>query len=189
VVAARREEDRAAMATVRAAPVWLEFSDHQYLAAPDRPTPGDVAPALRAALEAADPTAVFLPMGLANPDHVLTHDAGLLVRGQLLEGGGGPHWFCYEEGGYKHLPGLLAWRVSKLFHSGLWPTPAVVPVVPDMAAKRRMIECYRSQLGPLERDHLLAERLDANVPEQYWRLDSPPSGWERLMTQEDLDAS
>ena len=63
-----------------------------------------------------DPTAVFLPMGLANPDHVLTHDAGLMVREALAEDdGGGPAWFRYEDAGYKHLPGLLAWRVSKLF--------------------------------------------------------------------------
>ena len=47
VVAARREEDRAAMASLGADPVWLEFADHQYLstrAAADagrrRPGPG-----------------------------------------------------------------------------------------------------------------------------------------------------
>ena len=45
-----------------------------------------------------------------------------------------------------------------------------------MAAKRAAIACYASQLAPLQRDHLLAERLDANVPEQYWRLDPPPEG-------------
>ncbi len=67
----------------------------------------------------------------------------------------GPLWFCYEDAGYKHLPGLLAWRVAKLFRSGLWPTPAVVPVRPDMAAKRAAIEQYKSQLAPLEQDHLL----------------------------------
>jgi hypothetical protein len=27
---------------------------------------------------------------------------------------------------------------------------------------------------------VLDERLDANVPEQYWRLEPPPKGWERL---------
>ena len=38
-------------------------------------------------------TAVFLPMGLANPDHVLTHDAGLLAREAMAaetEGRAGP---------------------------------------------------------------------------------------------------
>jgi LmbE family N-acetylglucosaminyl deacetylase len=180
VVALRRDEDRAAMDYVDATPVWLEFPDHQYLAKEQRPRPTDVAPALQAAIADLDPTAVFLPMGLANPDHVLTHDAGLMVRSALEESGSGPAWFCYEDHGYKHIPGILAWRVAKLFKSGLWPTPAVVAIEPDMDRKRAAIALYISQVAPLERDHVLSERLDANVPEQYWRLSPPPAGWERL---------
>ena len=68
----------------------------------------------------------------------------------MADDGRRPAWFAYEDAGYKHLPGLLAWRISKLFRSGLWPTPAVVPVQPDMAAKRAAIACYASQVGPLE---------------------------------------
>ncbi|HTZ09075.1 MAG TPA: PIG-L family deacetylase [Acidimicrobiales bacterium] len=181
VVALRRQEDFAALAVLGATPVWLEFSDHQYLAPEERPRPEEVAPALTAALAAVGPSAVFLPMGLANPDHGLTHEAGLLARTALLEDGAATAWFCYEDHGYKHIPGILAWRVSKLFRSGLWPTPAVVPITPDMARKRAAIACYTSQLPPLQRDHALDERLDANVPEQFWRLAPPPRGWERLM--------
>jgi LmbE family N-acetylglucosaminyl deacetylase len=177
VVAARREEDRAAMAVLGADPVWLEFPDHQYLAPADRPTPDDVAPALEDAITARSPTAVFAPMGLANPDHVLTHDAALIVRQRRPEWA----WFAYEDHGYKHLPGLLAWRVSKLFRSGLWPTPALVPVTADTDRKRKAIWCYASQIPPLERDHALSERLDANAPEQFWRLAPPPRGWEGLV--------
>jgi LmbE family N-acetylglucosaminyl deacetylase len=188
VVAARREEDRAAMASMRATPVWLEFPDHQYLPSDQRPTPTDVAPALQQAIAAAGPTAVFLPLGLANPDHVLTHDAGLLAREALLADGADLNWFCYEDAGYKHLPGMMAWRISKLFRSGLWPTPSVVPIRPDMAAKRTAIGLYASQVAPLEQDHLLSERLDANVPEPYWRLSPPPPGWERLTSADELDA-
>jgi LmbE family N-acetylglucosaminyl deacetylase len=180
VVARRREEDAAAMEYVEATPVWLEFADHQYLAKEDRPRATDVAPVLESAISATDPTAVFLPMGLANPDHVLTHDAGLLVRSALDASGDGPAWFGYEDHGYKHIPGILAWRVAKLFKSGLWPTPAVVAVEPDMERKRAAISFYKSQIAPLERDHVLSERLAANVPEQYWRLAPPPAGWERL---------
>jgi LmbE family N-acetylglucosaminyl deacetylase len=187
VVAARREEDRAAVASMGATPVWLEFPDHQYLAPDQRPTPSQVAPALRRAIAELEPSAVFLPMGIANPDHVLTHDAGLQARAALIDQGVDLHWFAYEDAGYKHLPGLLAWRISKLFRSGLWPTPAVVPVQPDMGAKRRAIGLYASQVAPLERDHLLSERLDANVPEPYWRLDPPPAGWERLTSADDLE--
>jgi LmbE family N-acetylglucosaminyl deacetylase len=146
-----------------------------------------VAVDLGEAIVGAAPTAVFLPLGLANPDHVLTHDAGLLARASLEGSGAGPAWFCYEDAGYKHLPGLMAWRISRLFRSGLWPTPAVVPVDPDMAVKRAAIAAYKSQVAPLERDHLLSERLAANVPEQFWRLDPPPPGWERLTSADDLD--
>jgi hypothetical protein len=42
-----------------------------------------------------------------------------------------------------------------------------------MDQKRALIAIYQSHFAPLEQDHMLKERLDANVPEQYWRL-SPP---------------
>jgi hypothetical protein len=57
-----------------------------------------------------------------------------------------------------------------------------------MEAKRAAIGQYKSQLAPLEQDHLLSERLAANVPEQYWRLEPPPAGWERLTSADDLDS-
>jgi LmbE family N-acetylglucosaminyl deacetylase len=175
VVALRREEDRAAMAVLGdAEPVWLEFVDWQYET--PRATAEEVADALAPALSAARPTAVFVPMGIANPDHELTHDGARLVIDRMAD----VAWFAYEDHGYKHIPGMLAWRVSKLFRSGLWPTPAVVPAPPDPERKRRAMNCYKSQLGPLERDHALSTRLEAPVPEQHWRLAPPPEGWERL---------
>jgi LmbE family N-acetylglucosaminyl deacetylase len=181
VVAVRREEDRAAMAVLGAHPVWLEFADHQYLAKGDRPHPDAVAPALEEAILAARATAVFVPMGIANPDHVMTHEAAMLVRDRHTD----LAWFCYEDHGYKHINGLLAWRIAKLFRSGRWPTPAIVPIDIDVETKRKAIWCYTSQIPPLEQDHALTERLAANVPEQFWRIDPPPDGWDRLM--KDLD--
>jgi LmbE family N-acetylglucosaminyl deacetylase len=176
VVETRRREDQAALAILDAQPVWLDFPDHQYLKKEARPGRDQVAAALAHAVLAAGPTAVFLPMGLGNPDHVLTHDAGRLVRDERPD----LAWFCYEDHGYKHVPGLLAWRIATLFRAGVWPTPAIVPIQPDMALKRRAIDCYRSQLAPLDAEHELSARLDANVPEQYWRLAAPPRGWEGL---------
>jgi hypothetical protein len=78
--------------------------------------------------------------------------------------------------------------VSKLFRNGIWPTPAVIPLKVDMAAKRKAIACYTSQSEQLEQDQLLGEHLDANVPEQYWRLAPPPPGWEALSSVDDLFA-
>jgi LmbE family N-acetylglucosaminyl deacetylase len=184
VVAARRDEDRAAMAILGAEPLWLDFADHQYLQTDERPSASEVASAILSAIDPIEPTAVFAPMGLANPDHVLAHDACLLVRQERPDCA----WFAYEDHGYKHLPGLLAWRVSALFHSGLWPTPAIVPLGLDLSRKRRAIGCYVSQIPPLERDHALTERLDANVPEQFWRLAPPPQGWEFLSRSSPGDA-
>jgi LmbE family N-acetylglucosaminyl deacetylase len=177
VVAVRREEDRAAMEVLGAEPVWLDFPDHQYLDPDDRPTPAEVAPAIEDAITARHPTAVFTPFGLANPDHMMTHAASLIVRQSHPEWA----WFAYEDHGYKHIPGMLAWRVSKLFRSGVWPTPALVPVSADTDRRRESIYCYASQIAPLEQDHALRERLDANVAEQFWRLAPPPQGWEGLI--------
>jgi LmbE family N-acetylglucosaminyl deacetylase len=177
VVAVRREEDRAAMAILGAEPVWLdEFTDHTYLAPDDRPGAADVAPALVALVDRLSPTAVFAPMGLANPDHVVVHEASLLARAERP----GPVWFCYEDSGYKHIPGMLAWRVARLLKSQPWPTPAIVPHTDDEERKRRAIYCYATQITPLKQEHGLAARLEGRAPEQFWRLDAPPKGWEAL---------
>lgn len=177
VAALRREEDAAALEVLGAEPVWLDFVDHQYLEPEERATPEAVAEVLEARVMERDPTVVFFPMGLANPDHGVTHDAALIVRQAHAD----IEWYCYEDQGYKHLPGLLAWRVSKLLRSMVWPTPAAVPVSADAERKRRAIWCYASQIPPLERDHGLTERMEAGVPEQFWRLAPPPPGWEPLV--------
>ena len=176
VVTVRREEDIAALRVLGAEHRWLDFVDHQYLEPGARATAEAMVPALTGAIDAVGPSAVILPMGLANPDHVATHDAGMMIAATRDD----ITWFGYEDAGYKHIPGMLAWRVSKLFRSEFWPTPMIVPTVQDHARKRAAIECYRSQLGPLNRDHALAARIDGNVPEQFWMLAPPPPGWERM---------
>src|SRR5207237_4902611 len=120
-----RRASSAALARLGAMPPWLEFSDHQYLDKSDRYSPEDIAPVLAAALRHLEPTAVFVPFGLANPDHDLTHRAARIVMNELNDVG----WYCYEDAGYCHLPGLLAWRVRGLFRSGLWHAPASVTVL------------------------------------------------------------
>ncbi len=172
VVAVRRQEDAAAMAVLESGYEWLEFADHQYLAPPDRPTPSDVAPVLAVTIAEFDPTAVFFPMGLGNPDHVMVHDACLLVRQEQPE----REWFCYEDHGYKHIPGLLAWRVAKLLRSQPWPTPAIVPHEPDEERKRRAIWCYTSQIAPLEQDHALSARDGRARPRAVLAVGSPAVG-------------
>jgi LmbE family N-acetylglucosaminyl deacetylase len=179
IIAIRRDEDRAGLAVLGAEPVWLEFVDWQYLDKAERSTAEQVADGLEDALRDLAPTAVFVPMGIANPDHELAHDAARLVISQMPE----IAWFAYEDNAYKHIPGMLAWRISKLFHSGLWPTPAILNAPPDPERKRRAIHCYASQIPPMERDHRLSSYLDAQVPEQYWQLAPPPKGWEGLTSR------
>jgi hypothetical protein len=55
--------------------------------------------------------------------------------------------------------------------------PAIDPAEPRKAAA---IACYASQLPALEEDWQIGAKLDAPAPEQFWRIDPPPAGWERL---------
>jgi LmbE family N-acetylglucosaminyl deacetylase len=174
---ARRAEDETALRVLDAEPVWLDFVEHSYLERERWVRPPAIVDGLAGAVERLDPTAVFAPFGLANPDHDCTHDAAMLVRDRL---DAGISWFCYEDTGYKHIPGLLAWRISKLFRAGLWPTPAAVPVTVDHERKMRAVRSYPSQLLALEADWQISVKLAAPAPEQYWRLAPPPEGWGML---------
>jgi LmbE family N-acetylglucosaminyl deacetylase len=183
---ARRAEDTAALAVLDATPVWLDYVEHSYLERPDWVRPEAIVDELEAAVRAAAPTAVFAPFGLGNPDHDCTHDAAMLVRDRFdpdapdVEGQGAVPWFLYEDTGYKHIPGLLAWRVARLFRRGIWPTPAAVPVSTDRSRKDAAVACYPSQLLALEAEWDLSTKLAAPSPEQFWRLAPPPPGWEGL---------
>ena len=171
---ARRREDAEALDELGAKPVWLDFVEHQYLPRAEWVGPDDTVDRLEEVLRGLAPTAVLLPFGLANPDHAAAHEAGLRVRDRYAA----PAWLCYEDTGYKHIPGMLAWRVSQLFRRGVWPTPVAVPVDADDRRKRAALDCYRSQLLALEADWQVGPKLVA--PEQVWRLAPPPSGWEGL---------
>jgi LmbE family N-acetylglucosaminyl deacetylase len=177
---ARRAEDAAALAVLDATPVWLDFVEHSYLERPSWVRPEAVVETLDAAVRGADPTAVFVPFGLGNPDHDCTHDAAMLVRDRFVERGDDVAWFCYEDTGYKHIPGLLAWRLARLFRRGVWPTPAAVPVDPGRERKAAAVACYPSQLRALEAEWAIGGKLAAPAPEQFWRLAPPPPGWEGL---------
>ena len=177
VLGARKREDAAALAAVGATAVWLDHWEHQYLERPDWVGADAVVDSLEAAVRASRPMMVLMPFGLANPDHDVTHQAAIEVRGRIPE----VPWFCYEDTGYKHIPGMLAWRVAQLFRRGLWPTPAAIPTEGGRDAKASAVACYGSQLLALEADWQLGPKL-AGSPEQFWRLAPPPSGWEGLST-------
>jgi LmbE family N-acetylglucosaminyl deacetylase len=173
----RRAEDEGALRELGARGVHLDFVEHQYFEGARDPADFDViADALHDAIVAAAATAVCLPFGLGNPDHAFTHDIGLAVRDRLPD----LAWFCYEDTGYKQIPGMLAWRVAKLFVTGLWPTPTNIPVTRDGDRKVRALAHYESQLKSLGADWDLDAKLAS--PEQYWRLAPPPPGWDGLIS-------
>jgi len=180
VMETRRREDEAALAVLDALPVHLEFVEHTYNPG-DRPVAPDVlVDALAPALAALGPTLVLAPFGLANPDHDVTHRACMLARERL---DGDVAFWCYEDSGYKHIPGMLAWRVSTLFRRGIWPTPVCPATAVDEARKRAAVACYPTQLLALEDDWAIGAKLAAPAPEQFWRLAPPPQGWERLSSE------
>ena len=180
VVAARRKEDERALGRLGAIPRHLDGFPERDLQ-PDEPvaTAEQVADALAGVVDELAPTLVLLPMGLANPEHVCVHDAALLVRERLADDG--PSWVAYQDIAYHQIPGQLAWRVTKLFKSAVWPTPVAMPVAADAGPKRAAMAEYVSQVRALEADWVLWRRLDAPTPEQYWRLAPPPPGWEALI--------
>src|SRR5690242_7567872 len=74
VIAARRAEDRAALALLGAVPIWMEFRDAQY---GPSPSPDDLVRALGALLATLRPRTLVLPLGLFHSDHDLAHRATL----------------------------------------------------------------------------------------------------------------
>jgi LmbE family N-acetylglucosaminyl deacetylase len=181
ITAARRAEDADALGSLGATPVWLDFLESQFTPNGDIPDAPTLAAALDATLRALDPSLILLPLGLANPEHVVTHDAMIRVREHWPAHDDGPAWLAYEDIAYKHIPGQLAWRVTKLFRSLVWPTPVAVPVDPTTDRKLAALARYPSQIRGLEADWQLQDRLDAPTPEQFWRLDPPPPGWEAMV--------
>jgi LmbE family N-acetylglucosaminyl deacetylase len=177
VMAARRLEDARALAVLDASSQHLDFIEYTYNPGDKPVRPATIAPKLADTIRALGATAVFIPFGLANPDHDVTHRACMVARGELADE---YPWFCHEDSGYKHIPGMLAWRVAQLFRAGIWPTPVCPRVDTSTERKLRAVDCYPSQLLALEDDWQISSKLAAPAPEQYWRLAPPPAGWEGL---------
>lgn len=165
VMAVRRAEDRAALATLGATPCWLPFRDAQYAPPPDARL---VARDLAALLEAADPQDVALPLGLFHSDHALVHAAMLTVL-RADPARRMRTWIAYADALYRRLPGLVAARLAALAEAGVHATPWPAAASGASLAKRRAIACYASQLRALASPGRPGFD-DALLPERYWRL-------------------
>ena len=164
VVAARREEDRAALAILGARPVWLEFCDSQYGLSP---TAQEVAAPLEAAIVASGATSIAIPLGLFHSDHALTHAACLIVMRRRP----GPTWLAYEEALYRTLPKLVDMRLRELSDAGIEARAAFSLRTEEQ--KRSAVEEYRSQLRALSTPGRLGHQ-DAFQEERFWRLKHVP---------------
>ncbi len=172
IVGARRREDAHASSLLGSTFHHLDHWDHQYRT----PTYGYAGPSLRAELigavaqdlevviDASAPTVWAIPLGLSHPDHEVTSEACLEVVGKFAD----IDWLVYEELPYAvYLPDKVDEATAGLRSRGFELRPAEgIEVCIDIPAKRRSVECYRSQLGPL------GEAVDTAVdsPELIHRL-------------------
>jgi LmbE family N-acetylglucosaminyl deacetylase len=161
VMAARRAEDAAALAVLRARPLWMDFWDAQYGRSPQVE---DIRSALVRVIQAERPGVVVVPLGLFHSDHELVHEAcmGLLGTAPAVE------WLAYGEAMYRTIPGVLDDRLATLDAAGIDAVPVTPSTVRDIDLKRRAVARYGSQLRALS--DAAAGYADAFELERYWRL-------------------
>jgi LmbE family N-acetylglucosaminyl deacetylase len=157
----RRNEDRAALATVGATPVWLPFADGLYVKEHDRVALKD---AIAAALSEIQPASVVAPLGIRHGDHIAVADACLDLMSSVAA-----DWYAYEELAYSvEWPEIAAERRAEVTQrvgnaAPLRPVPARAP------AKAAVVDHYASQV-PLLRRYVKTFEQSFDVPELYWRL-------------------
>jgi LmbE family N-acetylglucosaminyl deacetylase len=160
VIGARRSEDLAALRSLGARAVWLDFLDVQY---GESPAVDAVAASLEHALRSAEPRTVCIPLGLFHSDHALVHTAAIT----LLPHHRGWRWVAYAEPMYRLVPHVLADRLASLRMAGV--TAVALDGVPTSDRKRLAIACYTSQLRALATPGSPGYD-DAFAPERYWAL-------------------
>ena len=162
VMAARKQEDRSALALLGAEPVWLDLVEGQY---EPRPGPAQVRDRLWQHLTTLVPAPVTIavPLGLDHPDHVTVSDALLALRAEGLLPDA--TWLLYEDLPYatRSPAGPTARREALRAH-GLVLEPVPTPAV-DLGLKRAAVARYRTQIRPLW--HELPLRADQ---EALWRV-------------------
>ncbi len=162
VIAARRAEDRAALAVLHGRPVWLDFLDDQY---GNSPSVARLARGLERAIIATGMTTIYIPLGFFHTDHKLTHAAMLRVRDHHPTFA----WFGYEEPNYRLVPHLQSERLQALLAAGIVATPAGASSDAERDAKCQAVAEYRSQLRALTAPGLPG-MADVFAAERYWRL-------------------
>ena len=164
VMGVRRKEDERALTLLSAHPLWLDFCDSQYRPSP---SPETVMEALHQVVSATHVSTIVVPLGLFHSDHVLTHDATLLLRRRHPQ----LSWFLYADALYRRLPGLAEARLKECALAGLTVQPAAFPVNPLTNRKQAAVECYQSQLRALSTPGRPGY-ADTASEETFWRIAS-----------------
>ncbi|KVA06843.1 GlcNAc-PI de-N-acetylase [Burkholderia latens] len=166
----RRDEDRRALETLDARPLWLDFLDDQY-GAPA--ASADIAARLADAIGAHPGFGVLAPAGLFHRDHLQVQQAVLpLLRASGRSDDAARVWRFYEDIPYRRIEGLMAKRVAGWRAQGWIAYPDAAPSESDnrtdgAAAKALAVEAYASQIALFEPDM----RAELREPEAYWRLE------------------
>jgi LmbE family N-acetylglucosaminyl deacetylase len=159
----RRDEDQAALEVLAARPVWMPFQESQY----GHPAALETIEVhLESVLNQSAAETVFIPLGLWDPDHHITHQAcmSLVRRYAHLT------WFVYEEAIYRRRPDAgLERRLTGLARSGVRAARMYLGPRPVSLSKRLAVMCYRSQLMALSAPDQPGH-ADLFRPERYWRL-------------------
>lgn len=158
----RRAEDAAALALLRATPVWLDLLDAQYASTPPV---ADIASALQREIERIRPQTLFFPLGLFHTDHEAVHEALLhCVRHSDYA------IYAYEDALYRRLDERLSNRLFALRRAGWSVSKQHWSQAPGaMVLKRAAVRCYGSQLKGLATPGRPGH-ADIAQPEGYWKL-------------------
>jgi LmbE family N-acetylglucosaminyl deacetylase len=159
----RRDEDAAAMALLRATPVWLDLYDddyrHTHRGIDDVP---EIVDAVGRALGSDATGSVVFPLGFVHFDHVAVSNACLqLARDSELE------WYIYADMPYSQTyPEMKEERLAEVQQRV--HLESLDPYVGDALIKDEALQAYASQYGPLREERGFEAALSA--PEQYWRV-------------------
>jgi LmbE family N-acetylglucosaminyl deacetylase len=160
VMEIRREEDRAALGLLGAAPLWLDFRDSQY--GPTHSS-ADLRDAIEGVIRCIRPGTVVVPLGLFHSDHRSVHEAALGVAVTHRDCA----WVLYEDALYRRIPGLVDERLRLVAKAGFSLDPMSFPVRSPCERKVEAVHCYRSQLRALSTSGRPGHQ-DALTAERYW---------------------
>jgi len=160
-ITARREEDRAALSALGAAPEWLEFCDAQYGEPVDR---AQLESKFAAVIERSGAATIVVPLGLFHDDHLTAAGVALSLLPRFPD----RRWIAYEDVPYRRINGLVQRRLAALLAKRIVATPRGSPEGCS-PLKRSAVLCYESQLRGLASPGRLGH-LDALAPERYWAL-------------------